>query len=355
MGLGTATARADQVVLKNGDTLSGHITTLDGGKLTINVLGLGDVKVDVGQIATIGTDGPVELRLADGTAQHSRLLPAPAVVASTRPSAFPTSSPTTGPSLAGPGDVLIDGGLMPGGTATPLAQISQINPPPPPGPVWAGSVTAGALLIRGNAQTDTLNLGINVSRKTEQDTVAFTGSYLYGRTRDRATGTPTTTAENWQIEGQYDYNFTPRFYGFLDALARKDRIAFLDIRFIPSGGFGYKFIKEPDFTLNGELGLAWVYENYTNGTPTKEDVSAKAAYHLTKKFNDAVSLFHDTEYLQSVQRGRNFLITTDLGVRAQLTKHFFGEAKITLIHDSSPANGALKNDVFYAVSLGYNI
>ena len=45
-----------------------------------------------------------------------------------------------------------------------------------------------------------------------------------------------------------------------------------------------------------------MYENYTNGTPTKEDVSAKAAYHLTKKFNDAVSLFHDTEYLQSVQR-----------------------------------------------------
>ena len=84
-------------------------------------------------------------------------------------------------------------------------------------------------------------------------------------------------------------------------------------------------------------------------------MSGRFAYPVTKKFNDTVSAFHDLEYLQSLERGGTFNINADLGVRAQLTEHFFGEAKITLIHDSAPANGALKNDVFYAVSLGYNL
>ena len=344
--VGGAPARGDQVVLKNGDRLTGHVVALDGGKLTINVLGLGDVKVDVGQVATFATDGPVELRLKDGTAEKRRVFAVP-----TAGTTLPATGPATAPAGGG---VIIDGGLVPG-QRTSLAEITQVNPPPPPGPVWAGSITAGALLIRGNSNTDTLNLGVNISRKTDQDTVAVVGSYLYGRTRDRLTNVTTTTTENWQVEGRYDYNFTKRFYGFLDFLARKDRIAFLDLRLVPSGGVGYKFINEPDFTLAGEVGLAWVYEKYTNNTPTREDVSGRFAYHVSKKFNDSVTVFHDLEYLQSVERARNFNINADLGVRAQLTEHFFGEAKISLGYDAEPANGALKTDVFYAVNLGYKI
>ena len=368
---GASVVRADQVVLKDGDTLTGHIVAMDAGKLTITVLGLGDVKVDAAQIATVSTDGPVELKLKDGTIEKRKLSAYHPAVPSTAPAHGPTSAPTTfptafptvipttvtpnqAPAVVGtstlPGQVVIDGGLVP--VPTELGDITQINPP---APAFTGSVTAGALLIRGNASTDTLNLGVNVARKTDQDTVAFTGAYLYGRTRDRKTAVVTTTEENWQIEGRYDYNFTARFYGFLDAQVRKDRIADLDLRFVPSGGLGYKFVNDPDFLVGGELGLAWVYEKYTNNTPTKEDVSGRAAYHILKKFNDSVSVFHDLEYLQSVQRGSNYIVNTDLGVRFQMTKHFFGEAKVTLDFDSAPANGALKSDVFYAVNIGYNL
>ena len=338
--------RADEVVLKNGDRLTGQFKDLTAGKVTITVLGLGDVKVDAGQIATMATDGPVDVRLKDGTAEKRRLFAVPLPAATT----LPTTTPSTA-AAATPGAVVIEGGLIQS-QRTDVGDITAINPP---GPQFTGSITAGLLLIRGNASTDTLNLGVNVARKSDQDTVAVIASYLYGRTRDRTTGVTTTTAENWQAEARYDYNFTPRTYGFLDALVRKDRIAFLDLRFVPSGGFGYKFFTGPELTLNGELGLAWVYEHYTNDTPTREDVSARGAYHVGYKFSDSVSAFHDLEYLQSLQRGSHFNISTDVGLHAQLTKHFFGEAKVTLLYDSSPANGALKNDVFYAVNLGYNL
>ncbi len=320
-------ARADQVVLKNGDKLDGHIVNLLDGKMTVNVLGLGDVKVDATQIATFRTDAPVDLRLSDGTAAKLALAEVPA------------------------GGVVAQGSLIPGRPVA-IADVTQINPPEP---AWTGSISAGALLIRGNSDTDSLNLGVNLAHKTDQDTFGITAAYLYGRTKDRTTGVVTTTTENWQAEGRYDYNFTKRTYGFLDVQFRKDRIAELDLRFIPSGGVGYKFFDEADFKLAGEVGVAWVYERYTNATPTKEDVSARAAYHVTKKFNDVLSAFNDAEYLQSVERGRNFIVNADLGVHVQVSKHLFGEAKITLDYDATPANGALKNDVFYALSVGYNL
>ena len=321
------TARADQVVLKNGDRLDGHIVTLDAGKLTINVLGLGDVKVDVAQVATFSTDGPVDLRLTNGTAVKQKVDAVPA------------------------GGVAIEGGLA-ANQPVAIAELKQINPP---APAWAGSIQAGALLIRGNSDTDSLNLGVNLVHKTEQDDVSVVASYLYGRTKDRVTNLVQTTTENWQVETRYDYNFTPRFYGFLDGLVRKDRVAFLDLRVVPSAGVGYKFFDQADFKLSGELGLAWVYEKFTNNTPERDDISGRAAYHVSKKFNDVLSAFHDLEYLQSVQHVRNFNVNADLGLHAQLTKHLFGEAKITWDYDSAPANGALKNDLFYALSVGYNL
>ncbi len=323
-----ASARADQVVLKNGDRLDGHITTLDGGKLTINVLGLGDVKVDIGQVVTFQTDGPVDLRLSDGTAVKRKVDAVPA------------------------GGITIEGGLA-ANAPVAIADLKQVNPPEVP--FLTGSIQAGALLIRGNSNTDTLNLGVNLIHKTDQDDVSVVAAYLYGRTKDRTTNLVQTTTENWQVETRYDYNFTPKFYGFADGLVRKDRVAFLYLRVVPSAGVGYKFFNDDAFKLSGELGVAWVYEKYTNSTPTREDVSGRAAYHVNKKFNDVVSAFHDLEYLQSVQHVGNFNINTDLGVHVQMTKHLFGEAKITWDYDSAPANGALKNDLFYALSVGYNL
>ena len=326
LAAGATTARADQVVLKNGDKLDGHIVTLGGGKLTINVPGLGDVKVDVAQIVTFHTDGPVDVRLSDGSSVKRKI------------------------DAVSSGGVTLAGGLLVSPRLS-LAQVTDINPPQP---AWTGSVAAGALLIRGNSDTDTVNLAVNLARKTEQDDISIVGAYLYGRTKDHTTGVVTTTTENWQVEARYDYNFTKKLYGFLDGQVRKDRIADLDLRVVPSAGLGYKFFNSPDFTLTTEAGLAWVYEKYTNDTPTREDVSLHLAYHVAKKFNDVLSAFHDLEYLPSVERERNFVVNTDLGVHVQVSKHLFGEAKITLDFDSAPANGAEKTNVFYGLNAGYN-
>jgi putative salt-induced outer membrane protein YdiY len=327
LALFTAAASADQVVMKNGDKLDGTITALDSGKLTIHTPFAGDVKIDASQISTFSTDAPIKLRLSDGTTIDRQI------------------AEDTG------GGVQVGGGLL-GTSHLAVGDIDAINPPPV---VWAGDIKFGALLSRGNTQTDSLNFGIDLSHQTDVDVLTFMAHYLYGTTHDRATGLTTTTAENWQTDLKYEHDITKKLYGFADLQVSKDRLAFLDLRVAPSGGLGYRWYNKPTFTFSTEGGIAWIYQQYTNGTPRREDFSLVLSYHLTKAFNDNVSLFHNLSYYPSVENGRNFLVNTDVGIHVALCKKFFSEFKTVLDYDSHPANGALKTNTRIELNVGYKL
>src|SRR2546423_5041581 len=59
-------AFADEVVLKNGDRLTGTVTSSDGKKLTLKSKPLGDLTIDMKDVATFSTDEPARLKLKDG-------------------------------------------------------------------------------------------------------------------------------------------------------------------------------------------------------------------------------------------------------------------------------------------------
>jgi putative salt-induced outer membrane protein YdiY len=318
-------AAADEVVLKNGDKLTGTVKSLADGKLTINTPEAGDVTVDDTQISTFSTDNPIALQLSDGTMTTSKV------------------------AASGDGEVAIGNALI-GNQKLAIASIDTINAPPAD---WGGELKFGALLLRGNTYSDSVNFGLDLSRTTKQDKISFDAEYLYGRSKDHTTGVETTVANTWKGDLKYDYNFTPKLYGFAQAQASGDQLAFYDLRFVPSAGVGYRLVNKPDFTFTPEGGIAWVYQHFTNGTPEKHDFSLVLAYHLTKKFNEMVSLFHNFDYYPSVENGSNYLLDADLGIRADMTKHFFTEFKFAWGYDSTPAIGSSKNDLRYELNVGY--
>ena len=149
--------------------------------------------------------------------------------------------------------------------------------------------------------------------------------------------------------------FQPKFYGYADADLTKDRIAFLDFRFAPSVGVGYQWFDKAPFKFGTEAGVAWLYQKYTNGTPTHEPLAFKAAYHLTYDFNDKVSLFNDVTYFPTVPHVADYVINADIGLHTKLSKKLFCELKVEWDYDSTPANGALKNDTRYIANIGYSL
>ncbi len=321
----TDVALADQVIFKNGDKLTGTIGSLDSGKLTIVTKVAGEVKVNLADVQTFSSDGPVEIHLKDGTVIHQKI------------------------ANGDPGSVAVvaGGALQP--QQVSLAQVDTINPPPVK---WTGSFSSGGLITRGNSNTEALNLSLDAVRRGVDDRITVGAGYLYGRQQDTSTGNKSTTTDSWFVEAKYDYFFTKKFYAYADARFARDRIADLNIRFTPGVGVGYQWVESEKINFNTEGGLSWFYEDFSNDG-TNDHVALRLAYHFDYKFNDAVKVFNNFEIYPSLENLSQFFLTTEAGVRASFTKTMFGEFKFQFNHDSEPAPDARENDLRYILGVGW--
>jgi putative salt-induced outer membrane protein YdiY len=325
MGVGAAASvKADKVTLNDGEEFTGTLSSLDSGKMVFHSDIVGDVTIPIGKVRTFSTDKPIDIHLSDGT-----VIPRQVVA-------------------AGPGEVALAGGGVVAPQTISIDAIDQINPP-----LFTGSITVGGTVTRGNTDTETLAAGIKLGYRLKAEQLSFSGEYDYGQ--QKVAGVSTTSVDHWDLDAKYQHYFTKKFYGYIEGDAAKDRIAFLDLRFDPSAGVGYNWLDGEPLKFNTEGGIAWLYEKYTNDTPTVEDAALKLAYHLTYDFNDKVSLFHDVTYVPSLDRGSRFLLESDLGLHAKLNDKLFTELKAEWDYNSTPAIGALKNDFRYVVSVGYTL
>ena len=211
---------------------------------------------------------------------------------------------------------------------------------------------AGGAIVRGNTDTDTLNLTAHAIRRTEKERFELDSGFLYGRQRV-PNGSVHETANDWWIGGQYDYFFTPKFFGYANARVERDIIAGISLRLTPGGGVGYQWFDRPDFHFKTEGGVSWLYRDYSHDG-TDQTVAARLAYHVDKKLNNKVSLFHNFEYFPGLESLNNFYFDTDAGIRADITDHFFSEFKVLYKYDARPAPGKGSSDQQFILGVGWN-
>ncbi|MGD0461671.1 MAG: DUF481 domain-containing protein [Tepidisphaeraceae bacterium] len=321
----TAAAAADQIVLNNGDRITGTIDSADAGKLIIDSPIAGKITVDLKDVKTLSTDGPIKVLFNDGSVLDQRLAEGPAGEFTTAP-----------------------GGNLPRQTF-PISKVGKINPPPV---VWTGSVVVNGLLLQGDTTAEQLGASINLQRRSDFDRIDAGAAYLFGE--QKVNGVQSTTADNWNARGEYDYFFTKRFFGYGNARVEKDRIEHLDLRLTPGVGVGYQMFEQPDFNLNFSGGLSWIYEDYSNLSSPNENISVRLAYHIDKTLWDSrVKLFNDVVYFPSVQNVNDYLVLSTTGLHLAITKTMFSELKAEIDYDSHPAPMSHRTDAKYILGVGW--
>ena len=195
------------------------------------------------------------------------------------------------------------------------------------------------------------NVLVGVKVGSEQDRITFDGAYLYGRQTDPDTDERTTSEDRWFIELKYDYYLTKPLYVYGQGRVEQDRIADLDLRLIIGAGVGYQWIETADFTFRTEGGLAWLYEDFDIGD-NSEEIVFRFAYYLTKQLLTNIGVFHDLQIYPAVDDFSDVFLTTQAGLRTSLTATMFGEVKVVVDYDSTPAPGAEDTDLRFLVSVG---
>jgi putative salt-induced outer membrane protein len=208
---------------------------------------------------------------------------------------------------------------------------------------WQGSVSLGYLATTGNTNTRSFNGQALAAYRSDpwQDTLSFQAL--------KSSQNGVTTAENYDLNGQSDYNFTENNYvfGMLDYL--RDTFSGYQRRTSEILGYGRRLLVTDTQQLDVEAGAGARQTLNTDNTSENGIVEMLAANYLWKfteksNFSENLSVMHgvDSTFTQSVTA-----LTTNLAGDFALSISY------TVKHNSSVPPGFKNSDTITAISLVY--
>ncbi len=244
-------ALADQVVLKNGDKLTGSITKSDGKELIIKTDYAGDVTVKFDAIQSITSAGDLNVTLGGKTVVGPVTTNGDDVVVATK-TAGPVEAPKASVTLVR-------------SPAEQAAYEKSLHPGFAEG--WAGGLNVGFAITAGNSETKNFNLGLSAVRTGFHDKLALYVNSIYG-VNDKIVlpnqPAAVTTANSTGGGIRYDHDFSPRTFGFGSGDFFTNSLQHLDLRSILGGGFGVHLIKSPATNFDLLAGLNYTHESFSN-------------------------------------------------------------------------------------------
>jgi len=348
IGLTTSTAlRADTVVLKNGDRLTGTAVKLEGGKLTFKTAYADAIAIAWDQVANLKVDNP--LVLAHDNADDKANL---SVTSIERTDAGLVVTTAAGTSTLDAASVTV--------LRTPADQAAyEASLRPGWGHAWTIAANASLALAKGNSDTETFGAGFTAVRATRTDKLSLNFNSLYGRDNK----VDITSANTAGGSLRYDHNLNPKLFVFGSGDFLTNALQDLDFRSTLSGGFGWHALKGKNQTLDVLGGGAWTNENYspvtTTGPTTAATTNSFASLNLGEQYNlkigtssvfsEQANFFPDLSTLGRIQFNVNSSFTT------KIAKMFNWVTTFTDNYTSFPPTGTLDNDLALTTGLGVTL
>jgi putative salt-induced outer membrane protein YdiY len=327
---------ADQIVLKNGDRLSGTIIKSDGKALVIKTDYAGEVTVQFAAIDQITSTQPLHLTLKDGKT-------------------------VAGPVATADGNVVVATGGS-GAVTSPKAEIVTIRDDAEqaayvkalhPGLTsgWAGGVNVGFALTRGNSETKNLNLAFHALRKTSNDQIKVYLNSVYA-TNDAPGATPAITADAIQSGARYDRNINPRTFGYGSGDFQTDDLQNLNLRSVLGAGFGYHAMKSGSTTIDLMGGINYTHESYTEFS--RSFPAATLGEDLTYKWKPNTVLTQSLYFFPDLTDGGEYRATFNFGAVTKIKKWLGWQLAFGDIYVTNPPAGKKQNDILFTTGLNFS-
>lgn len=313
---------ADEIVLENGDRLTGTVKSADGESLIMETDYSDPVKILKAKIVRIYIDEPAEVQLSEGEVLKGRIR------------------------SEGDGGVIIE--AVPGREAVQVewASVSAINPDPPKPSKWKGGITVGANKQSGNTDRTSASLGAEAVRRTERDRYSL--RYLFNYAEEDAD----ITTRNTYGAGKYDYFFTEKFYGYLSVELLNDEFKNLKLRTVVGPGIGYQFWDDEIKFLLLEGGISYFSEDVEEGEDT-DWVTGRIAADVKYALLDSLVFSDYLVVYPSFEDFGEFQLRNEASISSPLSSNWSLKLANILEHDSDPSLNVKKNDWNWIVGLQY--
>jgi hypothetical protein len=324
-------AFADQVVLKNGDTITGSVVKKDGAKLTIHSEFLGDVTMPWSAVKSLKSDQPLTVVLPGGESVLGKL------------------------STAGDNLEVATGTTT---RTTPLTTVDAVRNAaeqhnferlehPSLADLWTGFFDTGLALARGNARTETLTDTFNASRTTKKDKITVNFTQIYAKALINNINSATANA----IRGAWTYNrdVTPRFFVSTLNTYEHDQFQSLRLRFVAGGGFGVNAVKHGRTSLSITGGGDYDRENFS--TLQRNSGEAFFGDDFAYKVSAVTSITQDVRFFPNLTDTGQYRMNFDFSAVTALKKWLGFHITASDRYLSNPILGKLRNDVLLSTGL----
>ncbi|MCW5982371.1 MAG: DUF481 domain-containing protein [Bryobacteraceae bacterium] len=332
--------QADQVVLSNGDRISGAILDTTKDKITVKTEFLGEVTIDRKGIVSITADQPLIVTLESGEKVEG--------VVTTEGSQVRVRKADRSETMA-PLDTLEAVRTEEFQRKWERERQRQTNP----GLLdfWRGTIDLGLATAQGNADTTTVSTGADVVRRTGFDKISLAFAQIYSTQRTRE---PFGKTAN-RISGgaRYDRDFGSRAFAYGGTAFDFDEFQDLDLRSVLGAGLGWHIIARDrhwwDFTAGGN----WNREKFSTGLVRNSGELAlgeKSEHQISR----LLKVFQGMTVLPNLSQTGEYRLSLDAGTDLKLNSFISWTFVASDRFLSNPIGGNKKNDLLITTGLKFS-
>ena len=320
LGMSAAPLSADQLIMKNGDRITGNIKKIWDKEIFIEPDYADEFSVDQDAVEYFVSDDEYEIELGDGKEIDVLF---------------------DGVDEAGNQVVLVGDERM----TVPLVQIAELDEAEEYSD-WEARVDLNTTVNRGN--TDSLNSKITADYSLKLGD----HRHLLEFSSSREEQNSISVKEQELIRYSYNWAFSQRWGFGAVASYERDPIRDLDRRMTvgPAATLIVWDSAKKDFHIQFPLG----YQNEVIGGIEEDNVIAGWIMRIRYKLGRPdLELYHNNSFTQNIAGRTNTAIKTVTGARFEITDLLYVNFEIDFDWESQPAPGAVSDDLAMLVGLGF--
>jgi len=345
-------ARADQVVLKNGDRISGTILKSDVQAddktktvLVIKTEFAGDVSVLWDAVASVVSAEPLHLQLKDGQTVVG-------TVTTPTEGKLDVATSTTG-EVAAPKDAIV--AVRNDAEQKTYDDTVERLRHPRLTDFWSGLLDTGLSVTRGNSSTLSFTLAGKAVRQTDRDKISVYTTAVYAS--DDTTPPSHATAHAIQGGLRGELNVTDRvfIFGFTDN--QYDEFQHLDLRNTLGGGAGYHVIKSENTTFDVFGGGDFQQEYFSPNPPdeptsvTRKTGEIVLGEEYDTKLNGRTTISETASFFPNISDTGQYRFQFNATSATKLKSWLSWQVTFSDIYISNPLAGLKGNDLLLSTGL----
>lgn len=341
-------AQADQLVLKNGDVLTGKVLHKSGDVLTFGTSYAGTLKVRWAAVLSVTTDGPVKVMLDDSSFHDATMTEAGEgvvglEVAEKAPGVVDENGTETG-AKASEAETMV--------AERDLREVLYINPTPEEsgkGYRLTGRASFAFSKARGNTENEQLHGDAEMVMRSKMY------RYVLGGEAIRASDDGDVSASSARLYTNYDWFFRPKMFVYAKGSLERDRFKDIDLRSVIGGGYGYQWIETDATKLAARGGLDYVNIDHYDADYEQFTAFGWNVDFTHRLFFAPMELFHNQDGYRGLNSQGSIVLKTRTGVRVPLSYGFNATAQLNVDWENDPAPGREETDKTILFGLGYEL